>query len=201
MSRSDVIILGGGLVGLALAAALDASGLTAAVVDPADPDSWKDASFDGRTSAVSSSSRRMFDAIGLMPLPDRAGLPDPHHPRRRRARPRRAGVRAARGRRRAIGLDAREPPFARRAPRPRRGGRTHSPALEIESRRRSSAASMASPSASTAAKHSPRALLVAAEGRNSPTREAAGIRVARWQYDHAAIVSTLRHERPHDHVA
>jgi 2-octaprenyl-6-methoxyphenol hydroxylase len=44
-------------------------------------------------------------------------------------------------------------------------------------------------------------LLVAAEGRNSPTREAAGIRIARWQYDHAAIVSTLRHERPHDHVA
>ena len=44
-------------------------------------------------------------------------------------------------------------------------------------------------------------LLVAADGRNSPTREAAGIRVARWKYDHQAIVSTLRHERPHDHVA
>ena len=44
-------------------------------------------------------------------------------------------------------------------------------------------------------------LLVAAEGRNSPTREAAGIRVARWKYDHAAIVSTLRHELPHDQVA
>src|SRR4030095_2792841 len=44
-------------------------------------------------------------------------------------------------------------------------------------------------------------LLVAAEGRNSPMREAAGIRVARWKYDHAAIVSTLRHERSHDNVA
>ena len=44
-------------------------------------------------------------------------------------------------------------------------------------------------------------LLVAADGRNSPTREAAGIRVARWRYDHQAIVSVLRHERPHDHVA
>ena len=32
-------------------------------------------------------------------------------------------------------------------------------------------------------------------------REAAGIRIARWKYDHAAIVSTLRHERPHDNVA
>jgi 2-octaprenyl-6-methoxyphenol hydroxylase len=40
-----------------------------------------------------------------------------------------------------------------------------------------------------------------AEGRNSPTREVAGIRIARWQYDHAAIVSVLRHERPHEHIA
>jgi 2-octaprenyl-6-methoxyphenol hydroxylase len=44
-------------------------------------------------------------------------------------------------------------------------------------------------------------LLAVAEGRNSPSREAAGIRIARWQYDHAAIVSVLRHERPHEHVA
>jgi 2-octaprenyl-6-methoxyphenol hydroxylase len=44
-------------------------------------------------------------------------------------------------------------------------------------------------------------LLVACDGRNSPTREAAGIRMARWKYDHHAIVSVLRHERPHEHVA
>jgi 2-octaprenyl-6-methoxyphenol hydroxylase len=44
-------------------------------------------------------------------------------------------------------------------------------------------------------------LLVAADGRNSPTRDAAGIAVARWKYDHQAIVSVLRHERPHEHVA
>jgi 2-octaprenyl-6-methoxyphenol hydroxylase len=44
-------------------------------------------------------------------------------------------------------------------------------------------------------------LLAVAEGRNSPSREAAGIRIARWQYEHAAIVSILRHERPHEHIA
>ena len=65
MRRSDVIILGGGLIGLALAAALDSSGLGCIVIDPVDPDSWRDAKFDGRTSAVSSSSRRMLDAIGV----------------------------------------------------------------------------------------------------------------------------------------
>ena len=74
MSRTDVIILGGGLVGLTLAAALDSSGLSAAVIDPVDPDRWKDAAFDGRTSAVSSSSRRMFDAIRLTPLPTRLSI-------------------------------------------------------------------------------------------------------------------------------
>ena len=47
--------------------------------------------------------------------------------------------------------------------------------------------------------HAP--LLIAADGRNSRTREEAGIRVARWRYDHRAIVSVLRHQRPHDHVA
>jgi 2-octaprenyl-6-methoxyphenol hydroxylase len=44
-------------------------------------------------------------------------------------------------------------------------------------------------------------LLVAAEGRRSPTREAAGIAVARWQYDHAAIVGAFHHERPHRNIA
>jgi len=44
-------------------------------------------------------------------------------------------------------------------------------------------------------------LLVAADGRNSRTREVAGINVARWKYDHQAIVSVLGHEKPHEHVA
>src|SRR3954449_1296867 len=65
MDRADVIIFGGGLVGLALASALDSSGLSAILVDPADPTGRSDASFDGRTSAVSSSSMRMLRTIGV----------------------------------------------------------------------------------------------------------------------------------------
>ena len=65
MDRADVIILGGGLVGLALAAALDTSGLSAVVIDPADPDARKDAGFDGRATALASSSKRMFDTVGI----------------------------------------------------------------------------------------------------------------------------------------
>src|SRR5206468_6667455 len=78
MDRADVIIFGGGLVGLTLAAALDSSGLSAIVVDPADPSPRKLASFDGRTSAVSSSSMRMLDTIGVA-----AHLPEPGCPIRR----------------------------------------------------------------------------------------------------------------------
>jgi 2-octaprenyl-6-methoxyphenol hydroxylase len=44
-------------------------------------------------------------------------------------------------------------------------------------------------------------LLIAAEGRNSPTREAARIPLARWRYDHQAIIVTVEHERHHDNVA
>jgi 2-octaprenyl-6-methoxyphenol hydroxylase len=40
-------------------------------------------------------------------------------------------------------------------------------------------------------------LLVAAEGRRSPLREAAGIKRIGWSYAQAGIVTTVRHERPH----
>ena len=114
MDRADVIILGGGLIGLALASALDASGVSAVVVDPADPEQRTDAAFDGRTSAVSSSSMRMLEAIGVADH-----LPEPGCPIRRISvadglEPGGLAVRARR--RRTARLDAREPPFARGAP-------------------------------------------------------------------------------------
>ncbi|MEO7814133.1 MAG: UbiH/UbiF/VisC/COQ6 family ubiquinone biosynthesis hydroxylase [Sphingomicrobium sp.] len=200
MTRSDVIILGGGLVGLALAAALDSSGLSAAVIDPVDPDSWKDASFDGRTSAVSSSSRRMFDAIGLAPF-----LLEPGCPIRT--------IRVADGL--APGALAFEPPEGEDEP---LGWMHENRNLRQALRARAEAAKLVTlhwQSKATAIDRGEHKvtvtldsgevltapLLVSAEGRNSATREAAGIRVARWQYDHAAIVSTLAHERPHDGVA
>src|SRR5438874_870988 len=75
MDRADVIIFGGGLVGLALAAALDSSGISAIVVDPADPEQRKGSAFDGRTSAVSSSSMRMLRTIGVSDRLAQPGCP------------------------------------------------------------------------------------------------------------------------------
>src|SRR5215210_6995762 len=65
MERADVIILGGGLVGLTLAIALDRHGLSSIVIDPADPDKVAAPAYDGRTTAVSSSSWRMLETIGV----------------------------------------------------------------------------------------------------------------------------------------
>jgi 2-octaprenyl-6-methoxyphenol hydroxylase len=45
------------------------------------------------------------------------------------------------------------------------------------------------------------ALVVAGDGRRSPLREAAGIKVVGWSYPQTGIVTTVAHERPHDGVA
>ena len=44
-------------------------------------------------------------------------------------------------------------------------------------------------------------LAVAAEGRGSPLREAAGIRTTSWSYPQSGIVCTVAHEQPHHGVA
>ena len=40
-------------------------------------------------------------------------------------------------------------------------------------------------------------LLVAAEGRKSPLRDAAGIKLVGWSFEQTGIVATVAHERPH----
>src|SRR5262245_52644036 len=198
MDRADAIIFGGGLVGLALAAAFDSSGLSVIVVDPADPDLRTDAAFDGRTSAVSSSSMRMLETIGVA-----ACLPEPGCPIRTIAvadglQP--GGLHFEPDDDEALGW-MHENRHLRAALRTRAeaGPNTwllwrsqvidtergdHGAVIALEDGRK-----LCAP------------LLIAADGRNSRTREAAGINIARWKYDHQAIVSVLAHERPHENVA
>ena len=63
MNQSDVIILGGGLVGQTLALALDVHGLSSAVVDRMPAEALLDSSYDGRVSAVASASWNMLNAM------------------------------------------------------------------------------------------------------------------------------------------
>jgi len=198
MDRADVIIFGGGLVGLALASALDSSGLSVIIVDPADPAPRSESAFDGRTSAVSSSSMRMLTTIGVAGHLAEPGCPiwriavadglapgalhfDPddqqplgfmHENRHLRTA---LQARAEAGKNIWLLWKSRVAHVDR--------GST-GVVVSLEDGRKLQAP-----------------LLVAADGRNSRTREAAGINVARWKYDHQAIVSVLGHEKPHEHVA
>jgi 2-octaprenyl-6-methoxyphenol hydroxylase len=198
MDRADVIIFGGGLVGLALASALDSSGLSVVVVDPADPAPRTEAAFDGRTSAVSSSSMRMLQTIGVADHLAEPGCPiwriavadglkpgglhfDPQDEEplgfMNENRHLRAALQARAEAGKNIWLS-----WKSRVTAVDRGASGVTVALE-DGRKL----------------HAP--LLVAADGRNSRTREMAGINIARWKYEHQAIVSVVRHERPHEHVA
>ncbi len=47
----------------------------------------------------------------------------------------------------------------------------------------------------------PCALAIAADGRDSPLRAAAGINVIGWSYPQTGIVATVEHEKPHNGVA
>src|ERR1700744_4239343 len=61
----DVIVGGGGMVGVTLALALAQGGLKVVVCDPVPATALTDAKFDGRVSALSYSSVRMFEALGV----------------------------------------------------------------------------------------------------------------------------------------
>ncbi|MFC7705707.1 UbiH/UbiF/VisC/COQ6 family ubiquinone biosynthesis hydroxylase [Plastorhodobacter daqingensis] len=63
--RTDVIVVGGGLNGPALALALAQGGLRVTVIDALPRPSRADASFDGRAYALSIGSVRMLGALGI----------------------------------------------------------------------------------------------------------------------------------------
>ena len=65
MIETDVIIVGGGMVGLTLGAALDHGGVRAVVIDRDDPARQLEARFDGRVSAIAFAAWNMFEAIGI----------------------------------------------------------------------------------------------------------------------------------------
>jgi 2-octaprenyl-6-methoxyphenol hydroxylase len=196
---TDVIILGGGLVGATLALALDAHGLTSIVIDPADPAVMLAPGFDGRASAIASASGRMLDAIGIGAVLAGHGC-------------------AIRHIRVSDGLEPGKLDFRPDAGDGALGTMYENKRLRTALFEAASAASnvdlrmqtravdvVRGPAGVTATLDSGATvtapLLIAAEGRNSPTREAAGITVARWQYDHAAIVGAFHHEYPHEDIA
>jgi 2-octaprenyl-6-methoxyphenol hydroxylase len=71
----DMVVAGGGMTGSCLALALEPLGLRVAVVEAVARDSPKQPSFDDRSTALSRSSQRMFEAMGLWPQVVAASTP------------------------------------------------------------------------------------------------------------------------------
>ena len=71
--EAEVLIVGGGLVGLSLAVALADAGVEVLLVDREDPAAQLDEGFDGRSSAIARGSQQALAGIGLWgPLAEQA---------------------------------------------------------------------------------------------------------------------------------
>ncbi len=195
----DLLILGGGLVGMTLALAAAKKGLSSHVVDRADPAELTAEGFDDRATAISTASWHLFSNIGiadgLAPFacdiaaiavtdqnkPGRLDfVPGPDDGTLGRMFPN-SRLRLA-----LFEAAAREPLINWVAK------------AEVAERQRSEYGVAAVLADGQKLKGR---LMIAAEGRQSPTRDAAGITIARWDYRHRAIIAGLTHAKPHDHVA
>ena len=198
-NKADVIIIGGGLIGLTQALALASQGITSHVIDRADQANMLEAGFDGRTFAISSSSYKLFEAMGLGEALAGKGCPiqkiwvsDGLKPGSLDFAPAEddgflGQMFESRYLRGVLYRAAQEHPAIQ----------LHMPAHIISKTRDSSAATVTLESGDVLSAD----LMIVAEGRKSETREEAGINIAHWQYEHHAIVGAIFHEKPHKNIA
>ncbi|MFN6933699.1 MAG: FAD-dependent monooxygenase, partial [Tsuneonella sp.] len=197
--KRDLVILGGGLVGMTLALAAAKKGISSHVVDRADPAELTAEGFDGRASAISTASWNLFTNIGLAeglepfacPI-ERIAVSDQLKPGRIDFVPEADEGSLGRmfeNRRLRLALfEAAELElliaFHPRMEVTRRVRDKHGVSVQLSDGRTLSGS-----------------LMVAAEGRRSPTREEAGVMVATWDYRHRAIISSLTHSHAHGGTA
>jgi 2-octaprenyl-6-methoxyphenol hydroxylase len=205
MSRCDVIIGGGGMVGLTLGVALAKSGLDVVVADPMPQAAVLNAAFDGRVSALAYASVRMYQALGIWPHLEKDAQPI-------------ADILVSDGR-----LDGEPSPFSLHFDTAEVGAAALGHIVENRHIRTGLFAvadtlpnlRLVAPAALTdldAGVHGITATLangetitaslaVAADGRDSPMRDLMGLRVISWSYPQTGIVATVEHARPHNGVA
>lgn len=196
---SDVVIIGGGLVGMTLAIALARAGITSAVIDSSDPAAQTADGFDGRASAISTASWNLYTNLGMAGALEPRGCPiaaiavtDGMKPGRIDFQPgpkdgslgRMYANRDLRLVMYEIAAGESAITFLPNARVTTRERGDHGVAVTLEDGRTIRAR-----------------LMVGAEGRQSPTRDEAGFTPARWDYGHRAIIAGLTHDKPHDNVA
>ena len=197
--RRDLIILGGGLVGMTLALAAARAGITAHVVDRADPADLTAEGFDGRASAISTASWNLLTNIGLADRLEPLGCPIDTIAVTDMMKPGRIDFRPEPGAgtlgRMFANRDLRLALFE--AARGESAIAWHTRTSAVERVRGEHGVSVTLDNGTVLEA----SLLVAAEGRQSPTRDEAGFSLAKWDYQHRAMVTALWHEKPHGNVA
>ncbi len=203
MKKTDIIICGGGLVGLPLGLAAAQGGLSVVVVDTLAQRQQLEAAFDGRVSALAYASVRMLTALGVWPHLEKHAQPireilvtdgkadGPASPFSLHFDSQEVGAPSlghiAENRHIRAALYAALPPnLILIAP---------ATVTRLETTASGVIAHLSTGETIEAA------LAVAADGRDSRLRAAQGIGVIGWSYPQTGIVATVAHERPHHGVA
>ena len=195
--HSDILIMGAGPVGLSHALAAVRHGLSVRVIDRIAPETLMDTAFDGRASALASTSWQMLQNLGLgdrlwrdvCPI-DRIAVSD--------------GLRQG-----ALDFDAGVDGMGVMLPNSLLRAALYNTAkadddidlvmaADVTSRAvdtHRATVTLADGRAFTAS------LLVGAEGRISPTRELAGITLSQWSYRQRGIVTAVTLEKSHQNTA
>ncbi len=206
----DVAIAGGGMVGMTLGAALAGAGMNVALIDAQPAAARSAAGFDGRSSAIAYGSRQALSGIGVWSQMAAAAQPILDI-RVSDATP------AGRASRLFLHYDHRDLAGPTSTAQPFgwiiENGAIRTALLRhgdsLSTLRHLAPARVAglesSPAAVRLALEDGRmvraALAVAADGRDSPLRQMAGIATTEWSYPQSGIVCTVAHERPHHGVA
>jgi 2-octaprenyl-6-methoxyphenol hydroxylase len=201
----DIAIVGGGLNGLAAAVAFAGAAVRTPVsvvlIDAGDPGASRSAGFDGRASAITLASRRMFEALAVWPRlePDAQPMREiivTDAPLGAETRPALLHFgEATAGNEPAAWMVENHLLFAAlydaaiAAP-----DITVRPHSRVEAFQFGGAAAELRLDSGESLKAR---LVVAADGRDSPTRAAAAIKSVGWSYGQTAIVTTVEHEKDH----
>lgn len=198
--EADILIIGGGLIGLTQATAFGRAGLSAIVVDREKPAHAAADTFDGRGSAIAWGSAQVLRGIGVwsgleaqaeaireIRVSDGNSLLFLHYDHRELGPQPLGYIVENRFIRRALyaGLATLD---AVTLVAPQTVTTLERLATHVEARLQDGSLVRAR-------------LAIAADGRASPTRAAAGIGVTQWTYDQTGIVCSIAHEQPHHGVA
>jgi 2-octaprenyl-6-methoxyphenol hydroxylase len=198
--RTELAIVGGNLSGLSLAIACAAAGIDVAVIDREDPAKFRDAAFDGRTTAIAYGSQQVLQGIGVWEK-----IAPYAEPIRE--------IRVADGDsplflhydRQDVGAEALGFIVENRVLRAALQDRAESlPHLTLYAPNAVETVAFDDAQARLTladGRSIATSLVVGADGRESRMRDTAGIKTWRKSYRQTAIVCTVRHEEPHDGIA